>query len=624
MMTKNRSKLLLAAAFALTFSPAIAIVSCANSADQTSKLSLKATEIQLNNVGQENAQVYSDPEKLRTLIFNQKETIFNGDLTSFNISDILVSEIEANSLQSGTGTLKVLLEVKKANQTLLSSTRVVFRGFNVTVFAFKGSEINLDQQDQVDPKQYKTSDTFQTLIFQAKEQIFNNLPQDLTAKQIVVKSTTIKIRSGALIATVKVENKMPDAPDLISDTEIKLIGFKTISAFKNNVINLTNVNNQAANMLANEASLQQLILNKAAEIFVNLPADPLTAEQVAIADDSIKVNGSTLKVDLAIKNKNDDTLLIEQETITLTGFKAAIELKVAEINLVLDKGEDAFVNYVLTPGQLNNEKLKNLIFRNRNQIFANLPNDFNLNSFEIIYSTTNQVKWDRIITKIRVPGPNGQADLISETQLVLSGFFAPIDLGINGIKLKLNDGEESFYKYFNLDNGTSDAQQNALMEQLIFDHATEIFANVPADFSINYIKVKSIRPRTADKLEVMFSVSRTPGANDLFKETNVNFSGFFNSVQGKVKLALSENEKSKAQYLNGTDEAKTKLVDLIFKYRNEIFINLPNNFAKDWIKILQVVNNSETGEDVLEIMFKLTKNNQDIFPESPIILAGFI
>ena len=623
-MTKNRSKLLLAAAFALTFSPAIAIVSCASNTDQTSKLSLKAAEIQLNNLGQENAQVYSDPEKLRTLIFSQKETIFNGDLTSFNISDILVSEIEANSLQTGTGSLKVLLEVKKANQTLLSPTRVVFRGFNVTVFAFKGSEINLDQQGQTDPKQYKTSDTLQTLIFQAKEQIFNNLPQDLTAKQIVVKSSTIKIRSGALIATVKVENKMPDAPDLISATEIKLTGFKTISAFKNNVINLTNVNNQAANTLANEAGLQQLILNKAAEIFVNLPADPLTAEQVAIADDSIKVNGSTLKVDLAIKNKNDDTLLIEQETITLTGFKAAIELKVAEINLVLDKGEDAFVNYVLTPGQLNNEKLKNLIFRNRNQIFANLPNDFNLNSFEIIYSTTNQVKWDRIITKIRVPGPNGQADLISETQLVLSGFFAPIDLGINGIKLKLNDGEESFYKYFNLDNGTSNAQQNALMEQLIFDHATEIFANVPTDFSINYIKVKSIKPRTADTLEVMFSVSRTPGANDLFKEANINFSGFFNSVQGKVELALSENEKPKAQYLNGTDEAKAKLVDLIFKYRNEIFINLPNNFAKDWIKILQVVNNSETGEDALEIMFKLTKNNQDIFPESPMLLAGFI
>ena len=71
MMTKNRSKLLLAAAFALTFSPAIAIVSCASNTDQTSKLSLKATEIQLNNLDQENAQVYSDPEKLRTLIFNQ-------------------------------------------------------------------------------------------------------------------------------------------------------------------------------------------------------------------------------------------------------------------------------------------------------------------------------------------------------------------------------------------------------------------------------------------------------------------------------------------------------------------------------------------------------------------------
>ena len=280
MMTKNRSKLLLAAAFALTFSPAIAIVSCASSTDQTSKLSLKATEIQLNNLDQENAQVYSDPEKLRTLIFNQRETIFNGDLTSFNISDILVSEIEANSLQSGTGTLKVLLEVKKANQTLLSPTRVVFRGFNVTVFAFKGSEINLDQQGQTDPKQYKTSDTLQTLIFQTKEQIFNNLPQDLTAKQIVVNSSTIKIRSGALIATVKVENKMPDAPDLISATEIKLTGFKTISAFKNDVINLTNVNNQAANTLANEAGLQQLILNKAGKEIIRVGGRELEFQRV--------------------------------------------------------------------------------------------------------------------------------------------------------------------------------------------------------------------------------------------------------------------------------------------------------------------------------------------------------
>ena len=71
-MTKKRSKLFITAASMLTFSPVIAIVSCAggnnqtgnnqtgnNDSNQTGKLSLKANEIQLKNVSDQNAMDYS-------------------------------------------------------------------------------------------------------------------------------------------------------------------------------------------------------------------------------------------------------------------------------------------------------------------------------------------------------------------------------------------------------------------------------------------------------------------------------------------------------------------------------------------------------------------------------------
>ena len=213
-MTKKRSKLFITAASMLTFSPVIAIVSCAGGNNQTGnnqtgKLSLKANEFQLKNISDQDAQDYAKQsndtvtyyKKLRTLIFEQRENLFQGDLTNFNANDILVSQVEVNNPEIGIGTLKFLLEVRKVNQTLLNPATIILKGFKTDVFSLKATEIKLIGQEQVDLRKIN----LQNFIFEVKEQIFNNIPKDLTTDQIIVED--VKKRPGSLIAFIRILEK---------------------------------------------------------------------------------------------------------------------------------------------------------------------------------------------------------------------------------------------------------------------------------------------------------------------------------------------------------------------------------------------------------------------------------
>ena len=170
---------------------------------------------------------------------------------------------------------------------------------------------------------------------------------------------------------------------------------------------------------------------------MNLPPDSLTIEQILIAENSIKINGSTLKANISVKEKNNN-LLIGQETIILTGFKPAIELKTNWVKLALEKGEESLHNYVKY-GIYDIAKIKNSIFKNSEQIFANLPNDFNLNSFEIEIDK-NSGKFAPITVKVSIP-----EFIIGGIELHLFGFFQVVDPN-----LLLNADEIFLHNY--LDN----------------------------------------------------------------------------------------------------------------------------------------------------------------------------
>ena len=63
---------------------------------------------------------------------------------------------------------------------------------------------------------------------------------------------------------------------------------------------------------------------------------------------------------------------------------------------------------------------------------------------------------------------------------------------------------------------------------------------------------------------------------------------------------------------------------LIYKYKDRIFTNLPNNFDQTWIQITNSATDVAGKPTQLNVGFKIVKDNQEILPEINIILDGFI
>ena len=98
-------------------------------------------------------------------------------------------------------------------------------------------------------------------------------------------------------------------------------------------------------------------------------------------------------------------------------------------------------------------------------------------------------------------------------------------------------------------------------------------------------------------------------------------SGFFGFRNSQFELTLTNDENQKDQYLTGTDEAKNKMADLIFKNRSAIFNDYPpDNFTKDWIKIQGIYDQPDSS---LKVKLKLSNDGKDISPVQEIYLKGF-
>ena len=544
-------------------SPLVAIISCSNSNSTTEttsqQLSLKSSSITLIGFDKENAKNYGIVNRLKKLIFNQRNSIFNNIPPDFAENDLLLDNILPNNPEIGS--LKVDLEVRKNQQSLIKAT-VVFSGFSKNVFALKASEIKLEGQSNIDPKDYYDIDELQKFIFAQREQIFINQPDDFAENHINIKPDSIKIRSGALLVTLVVNSSNPTLGQLIVPTEIKLTGFKTILAFKNSVINLSNVSDQVANSF-DKNKIKKLVVAKAGEIFDNLPINETIGEDQVLIDDqqkAIMANGQTLSVKLALKEKTSENLLINYETITLSGFKIAIELNNnGYIPLSLDPGEENSNQYL----DQQNGKLKALIYKNRNVIFNNWPDSFDENSFQITsieVSTLENQEYGKLILKIKVSDPYGGNDLITETDLILDGFF---DLIQNNFLLKLKTGEESIEKYYNSESESTEEEKMALAN-LIFNYREAIFINIPMIFSSEQIQIQSIRKDSSRILGLNLQIFQNNDKNSLLLNTKEIFiDGFFDFASGRVNLTsyLTDAEKPGSQYQDINNGAIEKLIN---------------------------------------------------------------
>ena len=63
--------------------------------------------------------------------------------------------------------------------------------------------------------------------------------------------------------------------------------------------------------------------------------------------------------------------------------------------------------------------------------------------------------------------------------------------------------------------------------------------------------------------------------------------------------------------------------NLIYKYKDKIFANLPKNFDQTWIQITSSATDVPGKSTQLKVGFKIVKNNQEILPEVNAIFEGF-
>ena len=631
-MNKKSRRLFFISTLPLMISPLAIIASCANTnnppadnqpdnSQQPAKIAFVSTQIELG-LANENANDYAQESDLKNLIFNNREKIFINIPSDFSINNIFVSQIMPNSPKPGE--LQAQVEIKNSNTILIEKTLITFRGFQTSVLALKATTINLENQMQVDPKTYKTAAALKTFVFNQKEQIFTNLPNNFSETQINIEQDSIKIRSGTLLFTlsVKAGNNSSDN-NLIVPTEIKLTGFMAVFAFKDETVKLSGLSDQPAVGIT-EDKLKEIIVSKASEIFDTIPTEGITKEQVLIQQKqkAFSVNGQKLTVRVAIKEKASESLLIDYETIVLTGFKITIELNnQVDLTSKLESGEENLDQYL----ENDYPKLKALIYKNRNSFFNDWPEEeFDQNSFTITEAKINPQEKGKLIVKIKVADPNNNNSyLISETQITISGFF---DLKANQIKLSFKLGEEYVGKYLS-SSLIATEEQKQLMTKLIFSHQSEIFINVPNSLEKKYkIQINNIRNDSPEDLGVNFSIISIENDYTLLIKKEIVLGSFLylNNSSLLITLQLTDNEKSKDQYKNQANGGNEKMKALIYKYKDRIFTNLPNNFDQTWIQITNSATDVAGKPTQLNVGFKIVKDNQEILPEINIILDGFI
>ena len=626
-MNKKSRSLFFISTLPLMISPVAIIASCANTnnppsdnqpdnSQQPAKIAFVSTQIGLGLIN-ENANDYAQENNLKNLIFNNKEKIFINIPSDFSINNIFVSQIMPNSPKPGE--LQAQIEIKNNNTVLLEKTLITFTDFQTSVLALKATTINLENQMQVDPKTYKTAAALKTFVFNQKEQIFTNLPNNFNEEQINIEQDSIKIRSGALIFTLSVKaGNNPSDNNLIVPTEVKLTGFMAVFAFKDAKVNLSGLSQEVANSVSEER-LKQIIVEKKAEIFETIPTEGITEDQVLIEkkQKSIISNGEKLVAKVAVKNKNDTSLLIDYETIEFSGFKVIIGLNdEVDLLLKLENGEENLNQYL----EKDYSKLKTLIYKNRDSFFTNLQEWFTQDSFTITEAKIDNQQKGKLITKIKVPDPNGGSDLVGEKAITINGFF---DLKNESIKLNFNLGEEYFLKYVSPPATENTEEQKAMMKKLIFDHQSEIFVNIPNELKKHKILIQNIIDESPEDLRVYFSISSIENENIFLLQANVLLNGFFDILKSPIKLTLETSEKPKNQYKELNSGGDDRMKNLIYKYKDKIFANLPKGFDQTWIQITSSATDVPGKSTQLKVGFKIVKNNQEILPEVNTIFEGF-
>lgn len=531
---------------------------------------------------------------LHDVIWENKNFIFENLPSNFGENDFSVS-LSPSSANNLDGSINATIEINNyfdafgSQQTLIPLFKnVIFIGFKIIEPTFITSDVSITKPNitKVLPSEFSDVDLL-NYLFDDKDSIFTNLPDDFSISDIVLDRNSI-IRNnltGQIIIDKLSISKFYDQNGNVVDNNGTLLSEKiTISGFgsinvSTNIVNSVDLSGtDFSYFLPSEITvdmLKEIIISKS---LVNYPTPTFSILDIVMSDgDIITTNNldGTMLVDVKIKNYyNSEGFIVDSVDNLLSTNLTINGLKKSKPTLGNDVTLKNINNEI--PSKILSNQLLNIVRNNWQEIFPinTVPNDFS--SVNIISSTTKE--YDNIegtitaeITLNYFYDPSGAVVSNGNTKtvdVVISGFksIKPTELLTDTINT-------------NFSSDLASNQTNGQISQIIQNNKYVLFDSLPPDFIESNIEIKNISfNNILGEITVDLSLNYYISDNGVFINTLLNP----NLPEANYKIKIIGYKKV----------SKTAIKDS-FTVSGKISTKIPSSVSNE--EILQLISNDPTN-----------------------------
>lgn len=535
-----------------------------NNLSITSATNLTTTQITIPGLQSILPSKYSDNSIINYVKSNLTTTIFNEiptDIFDWD-QDLIININEKNNLN---GTINIEIGLKKyynnSGVVVVANNDQEIKYFNLQLNGFNSiseTTINdkyklLDQNDVLSQNIINNPSLLLSIVYNNINSIVNNLPSNFTLGDIVINNSSIKSYDNVL-GTIDVEigiknyyNQNGDYVYVKNDNDPKVLKkIVTLSGFKTTTGTTIIPNYQVSGYSQNNANeisesiLASIVSNNASRIFSSLPS-------INSLDGNLEINILTYDnekgtVTASVKiyeyyNENGDKITRLDnsplvQNVLFSGFNIILPTKIND-RLTLKNQIDNLASAI------DSVKLKSLLYPEVDNLFDNLPNDFNFENHAKIEIISSDNLYGEIMAQITlnyyindqgiIVDANNDRDALIKT-VFIDGFKKVKQTSINQIVTlpnvkninPLSVTDEQLFKFV--------AANNSLF-----------FNNLPLNFNNDQLTVKILSANSRNgSIQAMISISDYYDENEnlvvngnLTKEVTIyGFKSFLSSNSG--------------------------------------------------------------------------------------------
>ncbi len=438
------------------------------------------------------------------LIFPNKAIVFQNLPSDFELSNINIVSQRPNNKE---GILEVSLNITKwfdshgEIQTSASETRTIkITGFKIqsgTTY-IGGQTLNYGSSQQLASQWLTSSVVVANKLFENIDSLFEELPQEMNVSNIIIKQASVDNTKGQISVMFSLNKYHDEDGQVVQDDNFENISV-VITGFKIQKATIFPISGSEYAIGKNDVSptdfysndnnnIQDLIHKNKETLFENLPLD-FSPENINVT--SVETNNldGTIIITFNINNWFNEKGLLEMSNsktfvITATGFK--IQKPTSLKKNTLDANESQIIPSDFYTGVQDNDKISNLIIKNKDLLFENIPSDIEAQNVIIKDVSTNNVDGTISVTfnLDKFFNENGILTTDSESSefaILFTDFKfqKPTTVKANSLPIGIrNQRASDYYNGLNFENK---------LRQLIFNNANSIFDNLPINFDIEDI-----------------------------------------------------------------------------------------------------------------------------------------